>query len=382
MFCASCQKRMSVHYSTGCGVLRYVCMTGKDDVDTQQRCASLSGGVLDALVTSKIMLALEPAALELSLQAADDLQQERQRLDQDWRQRLERARYEAGRAERQHRAAEPENRLVVRQLERHWEEALVQVEKLEQDYARFRQIHPVALSEQEREQIRALAENLPVLWSAATTSAADRQRIVRLLMNRVVVHVQHSSDRVEVELHWSGGFASRHELVRPVAGYQRMAEYDRLIERIEELRRRGLTFAEIAADLNREGFRPAQQAERFHKNIVSRMFRKLRQQRPSACEIAKQELLGQDEWFALSLAARLEMPKNTLLEWVRRGWVRVVRQLPGYRGRRVCWADAAEITRLVRLRDSKRGRREPVLPMELTTPKVPMAKGCENRRGS
>ena len=98
-------------------------------------CQSLSGKKLDELITQKIMVALQPAALELSLQAADDLKQERLRLDQEWRQRLERGRFEVDRTRRQYQAVEPENRLVARELERQWEHALQQMEVLEKGYA-------------------------------------------------------------------------------------------------------------------------------------------------------------------------------------------------------------------------------------------------------
>jgi DNA invertase Pin-like site-specific DNA recombinase len=82
VYCGRCQRRMAVHYA-GCGQrLRYFCPTGKDDSDVA-RCQSLSGGVLDKLVAQKIMMALEPAALELSLQAAGDLEKERQRPGED-----------------------------------------------------------------------------------------------------------------------------------------------------------------------------------------------------------------------------------------------------------------------------------------------------------
>ena len=71
-----------------------------------------------------VLRALEPAALELSLKAVEDIDRERERLHRHWEQQLERARYEAERAERQYQAVEPENRLVARTLERRWEEAL------------------------------------------------------------------------------------------------------------------------------------------------------------------------------------------------------------------------------------------------------------------
>ena len=370
LFCGRCQRRMAVHYAGTDKRLRYFCTTGKDDSDIP-RCQCLSGGVLDELVTQKIMMALEPAALELSMRATGDLEKERLRLDRDWKKRLERSRYEADRIHRQYQVIEPENRLVARELERQWEAALGQLETLERDYARFRQTHSAKLTEAERDVIRTLAQNLPALWNASTTSPSDRQRIVRLLVERVEVNVQGKTDHVDISLHWSGGFNSHHELVRPVLGYEQMVDYNRLVERIEELRRGGLTFADIAEHLNGEGFRPAQQADKFHKDIVSRIFRKLRQQRPTAREIAKQEILGENEWFALTLATELQMPKNTLLEWVRRGWVHVARQLPGYRGRKICWADGEEIDRLTRLRDTRRRACDPPFPPELTTPKSP-----------
>jgi DNA invertase Pin-like site-specific DNA recombinase len=373
LICARCQRRMLVHYCGPNRQIRYVCPTGIHDADVA-RCQALSGAVLDELVTDKIMLALRPAALELSLQAADDLKKERQRLDQDWRHRLERCRYVADRGYRQYQAVEPENRLVARELERQWEQSLQELEVLEQDYARFRQTHPATLTAEQRDLIRSLSENLPAVWNASTTSASDRKRIVRLLIERVVVRVHDLSDHVDAVLHWSGGYVSRYELLRPVTSYAQMADYERLIDRIEELRRQKLTFAEIAAHLNREGFRPSQRAEKFHQEIVCRIFRKLKRQRPSAREIAKQDFLGKNEWFVLSLAAKLQMPKNTLLQWIRRGWVHVRRQLPGYRGRKICWADADEIKRLANLRNTHRNSWDPPLSAKLTTPKIPEEK--------
>ena len=97
----------------------------------------MAGRVLDQLVADQVLAALQPGALELSLAAADDVMRERSALDENWRQRLERGRTQAARIERQYQAAEPENRLVQRTLERRWEEALQEVRRLEEEYARF-----------------------------------------------------------------------------------------------------------------------------------------------------------------------------------------------------------------------------------------------------
>jgi hypothetical protein len=101
-------------------------------------CQILAGGSLEALVTEEVLQVLEPAKLELCFQAVADLERERQRLDQHWQKRLERARIEAQRAARQYHAVEPEDRLVARELERRWEQALREQRDLEEQYDRFK----------------------------------------------------------------------------------------------------------------------------------------------------------------------------------------------------------------------------------------------------
>src|SRR5262249_7571115 len=182
---------------------RYTC--GRAAVESAEPlCQGLAGRPLDNLVAGQVLAALAPAALELSLAAADDLQQERERLHQHWQQQLERARYEAERARRPYDAAEPENRLVARGLERRWGGAVKEQRRLAEEYARFRCAQPAGLSAAERVQIRSLAQDLPALWQAPTTTAADRQRVVRLLVAAVVAAVRGESERVDVAIHWAG----------------------------------------------------------------------------------------------------------------------------------------------------------------------------------
>ena len=80
---------------------------------------------------------MAPAVLQVSMAAAAQAEDERAMLDKLWRQRLERARYAADRARRQYQLAEPENRLVARQLEAGGEAALAETARLEAGYQRF-----------------------------------------------------------------------------------------------------------------------------------------------------------------------------------------------------------------------------------------------------
>jgi len=366
--CGRCGRRMAVAYSGRASRLRYSC--GRAMVDyAEPLCQSLAGCVLDDLVAAQILAALEPAALELSVMAADDIEQERARLHRNWQQQVERARYEAERARRQYDAVEPENRLVVRELERRWEEALKEQRRLEEEYARFGRNQPQGLSAGEREQVRALARDLPVLWHAATTTAADRQRIVRLLVKEVVVTVRGESEWVDVTIHWAGGFSSDHELVRPVQRYQQMAEFERLRNRIDELRKAGQTLTEVAEQLNREGFHPPKRSATFTSGILASLLAKRSRTGPRPRVVGEAGVLGEDEWLLTDLARKLAMPQATLHRWIRVGWVHA-RKLPTPGGHWVIWGDAEELARMTRIRTCPRGWSDEQMFAQLTKPKA------------
>jgi hypothetical protein len=366
LYCARCGRRMLVRYAGRKHKLYYVCRA--EAAGCKEIRHSITGWVLDRLVTEQVLAALQPGALELSLAAAEDVVRERQRLDESWRQRLERARYEAQRAGRQYQAVEPENRLVARTLEQRWEEALQEVRRLEEDYARFCRQQPTTLRAREVEQLRALAQDLPALWHAPTTTARDRQQIIRFLVERLTVDLDGVTDRVAVTLTWVGGQASDHFVVRPVRQYEQTADFDRLLARIGELRARGLSLAGVADRLHAEGFRPLKQAERFTAAIVSQI---LRRRSPGGKPGGRRlrGLLQKGEWLVTDLAAKLGLARTALHVWVRRGWVRS-RKLTGPRGPWVCWADADELRRLRRLRRTPHCWWAPPVSPELTTPKA------------
>ena len=364
LHCAKCGRQMTVAYSSG--VMRYYCTTGRVDF-RKPPCQSLSGKTLDELVADRLLKALEPASLDISIMAASDLEAEQRRVDDNWKQRLERSRFEVERARRQYQVVEPENRLVARELERQWETALHQMQSLEQEYARYRCTSFTTLTEQHKGEIRSLADNLPALWRAASTTNADRQRIVRLLVERVEVNIQGATEQVDVSVRWSGGFTSQHELTRPVRRYDQTADFARLNVRLIQLKRAGRSYAEIAAELNKEGFRPSKQTNVFNKAIVGRLAKNLcseltvtRDRVPTA--------LQEHEWTVIRLARELNIPRSTLHSWKQRGWLRAHRQLPGYRGQLIYWADDRELERLRQLRQAEWNFGDPPLPKDLTTP--------------
>jgi hypothetical protein len=304
----------------------------------------MTGPALDGLIAARVLAAVEPAALDASLAAVAGVRRERSELSRRWRLRLERASQEADRAARQYQACEPENRLVGRELEHRWEESLRSLRRLEDEHERWQRTAPGRLSPDDERAIRSLAGNLPAVWHAATTTAADRQRVVRLLVERVSVVVDKASERVDVDLHWAGGLAESHVLSRPVRRYDLRSDYPRLVASLKAWSSEGLSAAEIAERLNREGFRPPKRVDRFNRGMVQRLMVRL--------GVADRKLHGdrsgmaRDEYRPSGLARRLGIALDTVRRWVRAGWVTSSRDAAGYH---VIWADASELARLQEL---------------------------------
>lgn len=358
--CGNCGRRLRPHYGRK-GQASYHCVRHLQQ-GTEQTCYSLRAADVDDLVTREVLRALEPAALQLSLQALDEVAQERVRLDRHWRQRQERARYASQEAERRYQAVDSRNRLVARTLEERWEEALRSERELAEAYDRFRQETPLQLSPEERSLIEHLSADLPCLWQAATTTAADRKAIVRHLVAEVVVNVKKESEYVQVTLHWQGGFRSQHEVTRAVRSYDRQRDYDHLLTRVLTLWQSGWSAPAIARQLNEEGFVPPHRRCPYTGALVRQLLcrRGYRPDRKAAVPLER------DEWWLTDLAKELGLPAWKLRQWGGCGWLHY-RQTP-MRKLWIIWADAGERKRLRKLKArSQHGRNEH--PSELTTPK-------------
>jgi DNA invertase Pin-like site-specific DNA recombinase len=358
LFCRRCGARLVVGYSGTQNRPRYKCLRGYQSYGLE-KCQSMSAAPLDEFIGKQVLHVLTPATIELSLKAVEQTTQERRRVTKLRRQRLERSQYEADRAARQYHAVEPENRLVARQLEGSWEEALRRQRELEEDLRRLEHAQPAELKSHELEMIKSLSIDLPTLWSEAGTTAADRKTIIRHLIERVVVDVQGESECVDVEVHWSGGFVSQHELIRPVARYRQLSGYDELMARIEGLRTAGRTSTQIADQLNGENFH-SPSCSSFDALTIRRLLSR-------HGESQDPERTGPPQWRLRDLAEKLEMPTGTLRSWLRRGWLQG-KQQEGAHGRWILWADDDELHRLAQLRQHRHESTGLPVPTELTTP--------------
>jgi Resolvase, N terminal domain/Recombinase zinc beta ribbon domain/Recombinase len=336
--CGKCGHRLATHYPARQRPHYYCKEFTRSDLP--KCCGRITAATLDDLVVGELLHALEPAAVELSLRAIENVEQERQRLHEQWRQKRERVQHEVGRAERQYHAVEPENRLVARTLEARWEEALKKQRELEEEYHRFLAKLPATLNATDREQIQALSQNVPSLWHAPGTTATDRKQIVRCLVERVVVVVDPATELTDVTMVWKGGMTTQHQVARPVSRFEQLKDFARLKERLQQFQREGLQRGAIAARLNAEGFVPPHRRGGFTELGVGALMRDL----GLVGEFFRDELLEENDWRIPDLAEHLGVIPQKIHRWVQQGWIHSRRTPSGKH--HIVWADKDELRRL------------------------------------
>jgi len=352
LFCGRCGRKMQVDYQK-IGYGRYSCSRQRLD-PTDEVCGGLPARGLDEQVTRQILQALEPAAIELSLCAIEHTSQERRQHEIRLRQNLERATYEAERAERQYQSVEPENRLVARTLEARWETALEQQRAAQDALDRSQREKPIELAAAQRLSLAELSRDIPTLWHAPETTARERKEIMHCLIERVEIAMSRLEQQVDVTIRWAGGFESRHEMRRTVWAYEQLDDFERLMARVGDLRRAGWRSPRIAEQLNREGFQTPKQSRGFTAGTVRGLFRRVLSPAQRQSGTRPQPPL----WSADELAQRLKIPLKKLKDWVRCGWVQAIER--PFDGVWILQADEQELKRLERrVALSQKGRRYP-----------------------
>ena len=254
VMCGRCGRRMNLRYSGPKANYPVYQCTADHNQSGLPRCQEVRALPVDAEVERLMLEALDPDRIAMAIAALAQVEEEVRQLERQWSMKKERSRYEAERARRQYDAVDPDNRLVARSLERQWEEKLREVEATEQAYQCWRSQQILALSDADREALLAMGEDMPKIWNAVTTTAADRKQILRFLVREVILDQKRERGQIVIKIAWATGASSEHRLRRRVQAYDQYAELADLERRIRELNTERKIDAEIAAALIREGF--------------------------------------------------------------------------------------------------------------------------------
>lgn len=302
VLCGHCGTGMGVCYSSA-DTAHYRCRSRLDQTHTPG-CRSVSAALVDPIVERRLLEIVSPDQIALAAAAAEELNEREARALRAFELRVERARFEASRAERAFHLCEPENRLVARSLEQRWEAKLAVVAEAQRELDAQTVQRPPLPSTPDLE---ALAADLQRLWSEPTTSPRDRKRILRTLINDVTLTSHPSGDEIRVGIRWRAG---AHQ--EQVAARTRMLTNQDAIDLIRRRKNESKRDSDIAAELRRLGLRTARGHE-FKTRDVRNVRHSLGLTRPSPLE--------RGELTVRQVAARLGVKPSTVYYLLRTGQI-------------------------------------------------------------
>ena len=216
LVCGHCGRRLTVRYTGNGGIYpMYECSWQHRDAVAHHARMTLPAKPLDSAIADRLLAAVTPLTIELALKALTSLEERDRSIGAQWRRRIERANYEADLAERRYEAVDPANRLIASTLEQRWNEAMQRVIDLEAELASFERQTLRTITADQKKQILELASDFPRLWTAPTTAARDRKRMLRLLVKDITVEKGPEPKQLKMHIRWQGGATETVELRLP-----------------------------------------------------------------------------------------------------------------------------------------------------------------------
>ena len=212
--CRRCGRKLMVRY-TGMkhNIPRYSCHRGLLD-NGEPRCIAFGGLRVDDAIEAAVLKVVEPGAIAAAIAAEAKLSQRRDQVREALGHDIEAARYAADRAFRQYDAADPANRLVAAELEMRWKnKALARVAEIEAKIADHDAVAP-SRAETAPLNFTTLAGDLRAVWTAPTTDARLKKRIVRTLICEVIADIDAEAAEIVLVIHWMGGVHTELRLPR------------------------------------------------------------------------------------------------------------------------------------------------------------------------
>ena len=249
--CARCGHKLHVGYrGTNGRAPKYYCLTGNKE-QGKPSCLSFGGIRMDQAVVNVVLEACQPLGIEASLQVLDGSQTEQAHKQHALELTWERAKFEADRTRRQYDAVDPANRLVAAELELRWNTALTQVSEAEARLqAEQKALAP--LNENQRQRLLALGADLQALWNDPAATPELKKRILRTVVNEIVVDVNHTAGNLEMRIHWAGGVHTLLPIHKNKSGRNGSATDQDVIGLVRELAK-AWPDAYVAGILNRLG---------------------------------------------------------------------------------------------------------------------------------
>ena len=238
--CARCGRKLHVAYSgVGGRVPRYHCK-GAHINHGEQWCISFGGARCDEQVPALVLEALQPTGIEASLAATREMTTRHAAKLEALSLAVEKARFRVDHARRQYDAVDPDNRLVAAELEKRWNEAL---ETLQEARTRLTVAETAQeeITEAQLQRLLDLGRNLEQVWHHPDASPQLKKRILRTVLEEIVVDVAEDPPEIHLKLHWVGGVHTEARISKNRTGQHKRCTDRNVIDVLRAL-------AEICAD--------------------------------------------------------------------------------------------------------------------------------------
>jgi DNA invertase Pin-like site-specific DNA recombinase len=253
--CGKCGKPMSVRYTSNGGIVpKYECKARWEHGNNKSVCTSVPAKPVDNAIAQRVINAVQPANLELATQVMNRLLEQNDTADKSWKLTLERAEYDVARTERQYQQVEPENRLVARSLETQWNERLAALDKLRKEYDGYKSTRNWVPTEKDKNEILALANELPQIWNDSNTTAKDRKRILRTVIEDVTVFAEPRQADIRIGLRWRSHCYEEIKASKPIPSGTARKHTPQTVEQVRTLSN-VMNDVQIAEHFNTSGYK-------------------------------------------------------------------------------------------------------------------------------
>ncbi|MDD5478060.1 MAG: recombinase family protein [Candidatus Omnitrophica bacterium] len=300
--CRRCGRKLTVNYTGRArSFLRYSCHRGYLDHGEPQ-CIGLGGIPLDGAVEDEVLKVIAPGIEQAACQSAEQRQKKQSDLLKSLQMDLEAAQYAERKAWKQYNLADPENRLVTKELESRWNLSMEQAAEIKEKLS-CEESNVEAASKITADMLNELALDFHRVWKHPATDARLKKRLIRILINEIVIDTFPERGETELIIHWHGGTHTQLFVKRRKRGD---VPHHTSPEIVDAVKNYALLFNDdyIAGCLNRNGLRTG-----WGNRWSGQSVRSLRNKR----KIPAPQEGAENEWLTLIRAAELLNMSTTIL---------------------------------------------------------------------
>lgn len=251
--CGRCGRKLYVAYYGKSGTAaRYIC---RGDYESGGKyCLAFGGSTIDNKFSEELLKVLSSYGMKASIQAEKILSSKDGDRVKAFEQKIKELEYEAGRAFEQYNEVDPRNRLVAAELERRWNEKLEELEDAKKHLSAI-ETERHCISDEEKEKILSFGERFPEAWGSEKCSNSLKKKIIRTIIEEVIVDLDEENQMLNFVIHWKGGCHTKFEMLKPVSGVGQKTS----LEDLEIIRKMAFRYGDdaIARVLNKLGRKTA-----------------------------------------------------------------------------------------------------------------------------